>query len=240
MATLASHYPVITDLATSLTDQGPAGINLTNVNVAIADDTTIVPSETHKVWVFDPSVSPQYLHAAITLDPEASWSFCAWVKRDAGGTAHSIVSAGSNAGAQERIECEVNLANEGLCYVRNNTVLVNQSGGTTFTTAWTHVVATYDQSTGVQYFVNGTKTFGPVTPYTYGTSPANLLRFAIGVRAFNLSGAPFDGRMKDVRRYSGVLSQGEIDAIVADTTFGMGGGGSAVPLLLLHQRYAVT
>lgn len=223
MATRTSHYPVLVDLATSLLDQGPAGIDLTPTGITVADDTDIVPTETHKVWVL---TGASNLLATVAMDPTATFSFAAWVKRAALGASECIASYG-NPPVHDRFEAELKSTNTIVGLVRHSSsgILLSTEGGLVDDLGWHLLAWVFDPAVGITGWKDAVPVaFVPASAYVWPTPPATLTRFMIGSRAFNGTGAPFAGRLKAMSVYSGALTQGEIDAIYADATFGMGGG----------------
>jgi len=147
----------------------------------------------------------------------SSFSIGAWVYYDSSGSnEHTIFSSwvgtpSTHASVLLRLEPADDTVE---CFVRNSvgTQLGGTFGDTSITpNAWHHVFATYDQTNGIQVYVNGN-----VSSTTYAANGVlggtSITDMSFGKSPHN-SSDDFFGRIDDVRIYSKALSASEINVL---------------------------
>lgn len=153
--------------------------------------------------------------------PTTNFTFTAWVNQDVNntesfGTIMGNQSGGSAAGAFLRADTE---GSDGDLFGRvNNGPGATAEAGTIDAGQWTHVAMTVSSTAGLTIYVNGTA----VGTNASGTSHVlSTGSFDIGTRP-GTGTQDFHGLIDDVAIFNGVLTQGELNTVIAS-------GAAAVP-----------
>ena len=161
---------------------------------------------------------------AVTL-PATDFSYTAWVNVDATGSDGNLYVMGNQdgggvAGTFMRIDNE---GTDGDLFGRvNKTITANGTvieGGTVDSGQWVHVALTVSSTAGLTIYVNGTSVGNAAagTSHTVSTD-----QFGIGVRPDRTGIQAYFGLIDDVAVFDGVLTQTELNTVIAS-------GAAAVP-----------
>jgi hypothetical protein len=135
----------------------------------------------------------------------------AWVRRDSTGTRDEIISKEGSLGSGSGWEFSV-LSSNVLEFGTFNGSYPVAAGATTISASTTYfVVGIRDGTTEHRVYVNGVEDGSGGVPTSVGTNTSDLL---IGASPVD-SGRPFGGYLEDIRLYTRVLSDNEIQALFA-------------------------